>query len=74
MDIKSIEIEKHLSKLPFPLNEMALKETDERTLSRRIRYNYKALGVAFPWHLSEMGYDFWFGVYDELEKNINHEY
>ena len=58
-------IRQHLSELPYPINEMALKEVTTKS-KRKYKNLDDALMIAFRWSNSELGIDFWWGIEDNL--------
>lgn len=60
--------------LPEPYGQMAIEATEKQDkdkgkpfLNREIRYLEDALLYSFEWGRSDQGYDFWDGIYDNIE-------
>lgn len=61
----------HFNELPSPYGQMAIEETIRQGKEKRLKWGYesasKVVNRLFLWYLSEIGYDFWEGIHDNLQ-------
>lgn len=60
----------HLHRLPYPSNELAVEEYTKRPLVGYEADDLIGAVCSFHWHDSEMGANFWMGVYNELKQEV----